>query len=123
MDMAVAGRRGTAPARTAATAENAGFSSVLDALWWISAAIIFLSHLRALVWLGIDEVENSSIAINAIYAATSMSVEAVAVFFVLSGFLVGFKFLFLLSLWLVGAAAYQIAAPSRGRARLAKLLW
>jgi peptidoglycan/LPS O-acetylase OafA/YrhL len=68
---------------------TAGFSSLLDGMRWIAAAIVALSHIRGMCWVGTGSLHPANYAIKAVYAATSMGVEAVAVFFVLSGFLVG----------------------------------
>ena len=68
---------------------DASFSSLLDGLRWTAAIIVTFSHIRALIWVQGSSLEKPNIVIKGFYAVTSMGVEAVATFFVLSGYLVG----------------------------------
>lgn len=58
---------------------------------WMAALVVVLAHLRAILFVGWDALPAGAhnIAVATFYALTSFSHEAVIVFFVLSGFLVG----------------------------------
>ena len=62
---------------------------MLDAIRWMAAALVALGHIRALSWVQGSAIDHANVAIRLFYAITSTGVESVAVFFVLSGFLVG----------------------------------
>jgi peptidoglycan/LPS O-acetylase OafA/YrhL len=58
---------------------------------WTSALVVMLAHLRAILFVGWESLpaQAKTMPVRAFYALTSLSHEAVIVFFVLSGFLVG----------------------------------
>jgi peptidoglycan/LPS O-acetylase OafA/YrhL len=58
---------------------------------WTSAMVVFLAHLRAALFVGWGSLApaDQTMTVRSFYALTSFSHEAVVVFFVLSGFLVG----------------------------------
>jgi peptidoglycan/LPS O-acetylase OafA/YrhL len=62
---------------------------LLDLLRWISACAVAVGHVRDLLFVPFPAVERSNLSIKAFYALTGFGHEAVIVFFVLSGFLVG----------------------------------
>lgn len=65
--------------------------SFLDLARWLAAAIVFVGHLRNPLFLGYGDVaaEHRTVAVQAWYFVTGWHAEAVIVFFVLSGLLVG----------------------------------
>jgi len=63
--------------------------ALLDMLRWVSASLVAISHIRTLLFLDYGAVPHSSIFIRAFYAVTGLGHEAVIVFFILSGYLVG----------------------------------
>lgn len=63
----------------------------LDMLRGCAALLVMLGHLRAFTFVNLGAVPNKSVAVKAFYAMTSLGTEAVIVFFVLSGYLVGGK--------------------------------
>lgn len=81
----------TYPAQALADLRNPTFVSFIDMARWIAAAIVFLSHLRNPVFLGFERipVADRSLFVKAWFFATGLHAEAVIVFFVLSGYLVG----------------------------------
>ena len=70
---------------------NPAFSSFLDFARWVAAFIVFAGHLRNPLFLGFADLgsEKTSLLINAWYFVTGLFGEAVIVFFVLSGYLIG----------------------------------
>ena len=77
--------------RTLEGLENASFVSFLDLARWLAAAIVFLGHLRDPLFLGYGSLpaEARGPLISIWYFITGWYGEAVTVFFVLSGYLVG----------------------------------
>jgi peptidoglycan/LPS O-acetylase OafA/YrhL len=65
--------------------------SFLDMARWLAAAIVFVGHLRNPLFLGYGDVPvaHRTLAVKAWYFITGWHAEAVIVFFVLSGLLVG----------------------------------
>lgn len=65
--------------------------SFLDMARWIAAALVFVAHLRNPLFLGYGEVPaaHRTLTVQAWYFVTGWHAEAVTVFFVLSGLLVG----------------------------------
>lgn len=66
-------------------------ASFLDMARWMAAAIVFVGHLRNPLFLGYGDVppEHRNVVVQAWYFVSSLTAEAVTVFFVLSGLLVG----------------------------------
>ena len=77
--------------RTLECLENASFVSFLDLARWLAAAIVFLGHLRNPLFLGYGSLPAGARGplISMWYFITGWHDEAVIVFFVLSGYLVG----------------------------------
>ncbi|KHD05762.1 hypothetical protein PN36_08950 [Candidatus Thiomargarita nelsonii] len=67
------------------------FTSLLDLARWIAAFIVFIGHLRSPIFCIYTEVEQKTLLVKIFYFVTDLGVEAVMIFFVLSGFLVGGK--------------------------------
>ena len=61
----------------------------LDLLRWVAAFAVLLAHVRHLVLVDLKFAVQPSVAIKAFYLVTGFGHEAVIVFFVLSGYLVG----------------------------------
>jgi peptidoglycan/LPS O-acetylase OafA/YrhL len=80
-----------APARTLDDLKNPTFGSFLDLSRWICCWIVFLGHLRNPLFLGYEAVasEDRNLLVAIWYFVTGWFGEAVIVFFVLSGYLVG----------------------------------
>ena len=68
---------------------NSTLSNFLDISRWISAFVVVISHLRNLVFVDYDYVDSKSILIRLFYFLTGFGQQAVVIFFVLSGFLIG----------------------------------
>jgi len=68
---------------------NAGLSSAIDASRWIAALLVAVSHIHHLVLANFEDVHNATLLWKAAYFCSSFGTEAVIVFFVVSGFLVG----------------------------------
>lgn len=64
-------------------------SSFLDFARWLSALLVVTGHLRSLLFVEYSNLKESSIFIKFFYFITGLGHEAVVIFFVLSGFLVG----------------------------------
>jgi peptidoglycan/LPS O-acetylase OafA/YrhL len=64
-------------------------SARLDMLRWMAAFMVVLSHMRPLLFVKYEEVENKNIFIKLFYFVTGFGHESVMVFFVISGLLVG----------------------------------
>lgn len=65
------------------------FSGFLDFVRWVAALLVVLQHIRYLWFAEYVNVQNKSLLIKSFYFFTGFGSEAVLVFFVLSGFLVG----------------------------------
>lgn len=64
-------------------------SNFLDLLRWISALIVVLTHLRSTIMVRYEDLEHINIITSLFYFISNIGHQAVIVFFVLSGFLVG----------------------------------
>jgi len=62
---------------------------LLDLIRGLAAVAVFSGHLRAALFLDYAQLERTSLAIKLFYALTSFGHQAVVVFFVMSGYLVG----------------------------------
>lgn len=65
------------------------FSSWLDCLRWVAAALVCITHVRSAMFADYDPAAGSSLAARGFYLLHGYGHQAVVVFFVLSGFLVG----------------------------------
>ncbi len=77
----------TPEARTGGLSNRA--SSDLDLIRGLAAIMVLLAHWRIGLFVDIDEIKNPTIPTRAFYFLTSLGGQAVVVFFVLSGYLVG----------------------------------
>jgi peptidoglycan/LPS O-acetylase OafA/YrhL len=68
---------------------NPGISNFLNLSRWISAFAVVIYHLRHLILVDFNEVTSKGIFTKALYFFAGLGHEAVMVFFVISGFLVG----------------------------------
>jgi peptidoglycan/LPS O-acetylase OafA/YrhL len=66
-------------------------SSSLDGLRWVAAGLVVVSHVRSMVLANWPQVasDHATVAMKLLYLLTSFGHQAVILFFVLSGFLVG----------------------------------
>ncbi|MDF3035866.1 MAG: O-antigen acetylase [Paucimonas sp.] len=65
------------------------FSAWLNTFRWTAALLVVVSHIRDLLFVEYSAVEQKSIWLQPFYFITGFSHEAVMIFFVISGFLVG----------------------------------
>jgi len=65
------------------------FSSFLNLVRWLAAFLVVIGHARHLIFVEYDHVFAPNLLIKALYFLTSLGHQAVMVFFVISGFLVG----------------------------------
>lgn len=56
---------------------------------WFAAFLVVISHLRNLILVDFKDIETNTILTKALYFVTGLGHEAVVIFFVISGFLVG----------------------------------
>ncbi len=68
---------------------NKGFSSILNASRWIAALLVLVGHVRHLVFADLKDVAQPNLIDKAFYFFTGLASEAVTIFFVVSGLLVG----------------------------------
>jgi peptidoglycan/LPS O-acetylase OafA/YrhL len=68
---------------------KAGVSTFLDLSRWVAAFLVVINHARALVLADFGAVTQHDGAERAFYLVTGLGHEAVVIFFVISGFLVG----------------------------------
>jgi peptidoglycan/LPS O-acetylase OafA/YrhL len=61
----------------------------LDLARGVSALLVMLGHLRLVVWPDFDRLQHASLMLKAAYFLTGFGNQAVLIFFVLSGYLVG----------------------------------
>lgn len=66
-----------------------GQNDFLNFVRWVAASLVALGHLRDLLLLDYDQIGQVGVAVRGFYFITGFTHEAVIVFFVLSGFLVG----------------------------------
>lgn len=70
---------------------NDNLSNFLNFSRWFSALLVASGHLRHLMFVNFNAVEHKNVIIKTFYFLTKFGHEAVIVFFILSGFLVGGK--------------------------------
>ncbi len=68
---------------------KAGLSSFLDLSRWVAALLVLVGHVRNLGLADLPAVHRPGLAIKALYFFTGFGHQAVVVFFVISGYLVG----------------------------------
>ena len=88
-------------------------SNFLNVSRWISALIVVISHLRNLVFTDYDNVQNKTLLIKSFYFITGFGNQAVVIFFVLSGFLIGGSVLSKINSGNFSLYAYSIDRLSR----------
>lgn len=71
--------------------DDPGFSSLLDAMRWIAALCVVTTHVSWRILLPLQEAQDSSLFTTLFYGLSSFGHQAVIIFFVLSGYLVGGK--------------------------------
>ena len=64
-------------------------SSALDASRWAAAGLVVISHIRNLLFVDYAHLTHPTLLTKAFYAVTGLGHEAVVIFFVISGYLVG----------------------------------
>jgi len=70
---------------------ESSFTSLLDLSRWIAAFIVLATHLHELLLSPYEQVEQQNLLVAGFYFVSCLGREAVMVFFVLSGFLIGGK--------------------------------
>lgn len=68
---------------------NKSFSVVIDACRWMAAFFVVIAHARHIIFVDYKDVENKTLFVKFFYFITGLGHEAVIVFFVISGLLVG----------------------------------
>ncbi|BAY07256.1 acyltransferase family protein [Calothrix sp. NIES-2098] len=68
---------------------NLELSNYLDFSRWFAAFLVVISHLRSLLFADYEVIKSKNILIQAFYFLTGFGHQAVIIFFVLSGFLIG----------------------------------
>ncbi|BDT73274.1 hypothetical protein os4_28220 [Comamonadaceae bacterium OS-4] len=68
---------------------NPNLSSFLNMSRWLAAFLVVIAHIRHLIWVDYAEVVQKTVLVKGIYFVTGLGHEAVVIFFVISGFLVG----------------------------------
>lgn len=103
------------PAQTLSDVQASSFVSFLDCARWMAAFVVFLGHLRNPLFLGYGAVPPSdrNLLIQIWYLVTGWHSEAVVVFFVLSGYLVGGLALAKTSLGRFSPADYAVDRATR----------
>lgn len=66
-----------------------GLSDFLNGSRWVAAILVAFNHLRSLLFVNFEHVEYPGIIVKGFYFLSAFGHEAVLVFFVMSGFLVG----------------------------------
>lgn len=92
---------------------NTNLSSFLNMSRWLAAFLVVIAHIRHLIWVDYAEVVHKTVLVKGVYFVTGLGHEAVIIFFVISGFLVGGL---TLSKWLESGpdlGAYASARVSR----------
>jgi peptidoglycan/LPS O-acetylase OafA/YrhL len=64
-------------------------SSFLNFSRWSAALLVLVNHARHLILVDLEEVKQQTLFVKALYFVTGLGHEAVVIFFVISGFLVG----------------------------------
>ena len=88
-----------------------GASAHLDMIRGLSALAVLFSHIRTVFYLDHQGLATGSPLINVLYAVTGLSHEAVMVFFVLSGYLIGGTVLNAIERWLTQNGVGLFEAP------------
>jgi peptidoglycan/LPS O-acetylase OafA/YrhL len=65
------------------------FSAELNCFRWVAALLVVISHIRNLLFVNYGDLEQTSALIKLFYFVTGFGHEAVIIFFVISGLLVG----------------------------------
>lgn len=86
---------------------------LLDAVRFFAALLVLCGHARGLLLVGIERVENPSIFVKGVYFLSGLQHEAVVVFFVVSGFLIGGKVWDLIRIGCFDFRAYLIGRFTR----------
>jgi len=68
---------------------NKGFSSVLNTSRWFAALLVLICHARHIVMVDFKDVQDKDLLAKGFYFVTSLGHEAVVLFFIVSGLLVG----------------------------------
>ena len=68
---------------------NQSLSNILNLIRWIATFVVVFSHLRTFLFVNYVDVEHHNIFTKIFYFVTEYGHQAVIVFFVLSGYLVG----------------------------------
>jgi peptidoglycan/LPS O-acetylase OafA/YrhL len=68
---------------------NRNFSTALNCCRWVAALFVVLQHIRHLLLIDYEKLQHKNLFFKAFYFLTGLGTEAVIVFFVISGFLVG----------------------------------
>jgi peptidoglycan/LPS O-acetylase OafA/YrhL len=68
---------------------NSGLSSILDLSRWVAALAVLIHHVRHILLIEPKDAKDSNFLIKILYFFTGLGHEAVVVFFVVSGLLVG----------------------------------
>ena len=68
---------------------NHTLSSFLNMSRWFAALLVLVSHTRHLILVDLNRVQHQTLLVKALYFFTGLGHEAVVIFFVISGFLVG----------------------------------
>lgn len=68
---------------------SANLSVFINISRWFAAFLVVISHLRNLILVDFKDVESNTVLTKALYFITGLGHEAVVIFFVISGFLVG----------------------------------
>jgi peptidoglycan/LPS O-acetylase OafA/YrhL len=63
--------------------------NTLNYIRWISALMVIIGHLRSFLFVSFSQVEQKTYIVKMFYTATGFGHQAVIIFFVLSGYLVG----------------------------------
>jgi peptidoglycan/LPS O-acetylase OafA/YrhL len=77
------------PSQAAAKSIDAATSAFLDAARWISAAVVVVCHASSFLLVSPDNVAEPTVGLEVFFCLRNAGHLAVAVFFVVSGFLVG----------------------------------
>jgi peptidoglycan/LPS O-acetylase OafA/YrhL len=68
---------------------TASFSEILNICRWLAAFLVVIAHVRHLIFVELSLVKHPTLFIKGIYFVTGFGHEAVVIFFVISGYLVG----------------------------------
>lgn len=68
---------------------KSGLSPLLDHVRWIAAVLVLLAHARTRLFPDFSELDAASTAVKAFYLITLFGTQAVVIFFIVSGLLVG----------------------------------